>query len=252
MTPNSALAARLDAAAMMESLGLPPDEWQRELLHSQAEQLLLLCSRQAGKSTVTAALALREALYTPQALVLMLAPAWRQSQELFRKLVRFYNGLGRPVASTAETAQHLELVNGSRVISLPGNEETIRGYSGVRLLVVDEAARVPDDLYYAIRPMLAVSEGRIIGLTTPYGKRGWFYQEWVNGGASWQRVEVPASRCPRIKDSFLHRERDSMSPHWFAQEYECRFMDRQDQVFASHYIRAMLDDDIEPLFGGHL
>lgn len=146
----------------------------------------------------------------------------------------------------------MELANGSRVLSLPGKEETIRGFSGVRLLVVDEAARVPDELYFAIRPMLAVSNGRIIGLSTPYGKRGWFYEEWTHGGDAWERVEVPASRCPRIREAFLRREREALGPRWFAQEYECRFMDRTDQVFASEHVERLLDPTIEPLFGGYL
>ena len=243
-----ALAACLDASAVMDAVGLPPDPWQQDLLGTEARQLLLLCSRQAGKSTVTSALALGHALRSPGSLVLMLAPSWRQSQELFRKLAGFYNRLGRPVPAESETGQHLELQNGSRVISLPGQEETIRGFSGVSLLIVDEAARVPDDLYFAVRPMLAVSDGRIIGLSTPYGKRGWFYEEWAGGGDAWEHIQVPASRCPRIKESFLKRERDSMSPRWFAQEYECEFTDRLDQVFASEFIEKLLDDTIEPIF----
>jgi hypothetical protein len=80
-----------------------------------------------------------------------------------------------------ESALRLELRNGSRIVSLPGDETTVRGYSGVRLLVVDEAARVPDDLYFSIRPMLAVSGGRLVCLSTPFGKRGFFYEAWTEG-----------------------------------------------------------------------
>jgi len=163
----------------MKRCGLEPDPWQMELLRSRAQRALLLCTRQAGKSTVTALYALHAALYEPPALVLLLSPSLRQSGELFQKVAAFY----RSLAAAAVTAEHqsalrLELVNGSRIISLPGKEETIRGYSGVRLLVVDEAARVPDELYYSIRPMLAVSRGRLIALSTPFGKRGWFFEAW--------------------------------------------------------------------------
>src|SRR5205807_4237403 len=130
----------------------------------------------------------------------------------------------------------LELANGSRVVSLPGKEETVRGYSGVRLLVVDEAARVPDALYYAIRPMLAVSAGRIVAMSTPFGRRGWFHQEWTAGGPDWLRLQVPASDCPRISPDFLDQERASLGPWWFAQVYDCQFMDTHDQVFPSDLI----------------
>ena len=78
-----------------------------------------------------------------------------------------FNALGRPLPVVAESALRLELANGSRVVSLPGDEKNIRGYSGVTLLVIDEAARVADELYYAVRPMLAVSQGRLVALSTP-------------------------------------------------------------------------------------
>ena len=77
----------------------------------------------------------------------------------------------------ARTNRRLEFANGSRVLSLPGTERTVRGFSEVSLLVIDEAARVDDGLYYAVRPMLAVSGGRLVALSTPYGKRGWFHDE---------------------------------------------------------------------------
>jgi len=112
----------------------------------------------------------------------MLSPSLRQSGELFRKALSVYRTLGRPVPSEAESALRLELDTGSRIISLPGTENTIRGYSGVRLLLVDEASRVEDDLYRAIRPMLAVSGGRLVAPSTPWGKRGFWFREWTEGG----------------------------------------------------------------------
>ncbi len=106
----------------------------------------------------------------------MLSPGERQSKEFLRKAVGLYRALDRPVPSDAENKLELELSNGSRIVALPGNEGTIRGYSGVNLLVVDEASRVPDALYVAVRPMLAVSGGRLVALSTPMGTRGWFYE----------------------------------------------------------------------------
>src|SRR5262249_55613339 len=151
---------------------------------------LALCSRQSGKSTAAAALALHQALTRPGSLVLLLSPTLRQSGELFRdKLLRLYRALGRPVPPRRQTQTELELANGSRVLSLPENEEGVRGFSSVGLLVIDEASRVSDDLYFAVRPMLAVSGGRLVALSTPYGQRGWFYEEWDHGGG-WQRVRV--------------------------------------------------------------
>lgn len=183
------LARALDPALLMEQAGLVPDAWQRDLLRSDARRMLLLCSRQSGKSTTTAVVALHTALYLPPALVLPLSPSLRQSQELFRQVLDVYRVVDATIPPEQESALRLELRNGSRIVSLPGTEQTVRGYSGVRLLVVDEAARVADSLYYASRPMLAASGGRLVCLSTPFGKRGFFHQEWT-AGRGWARVKL--------------------------------------------------------------
>jgi len=166
---------------------------------------------------------------------------------LFAKVAGFYRDLGRPVAPRGERKLSLELENGSRIITLPGSERTIRGFSGANLLLVDEASRVDDELYYAIRPMLAVSGGSLMMLTTPYGKRGVFYNEWT-GGLGWERYEVPASQCPRISEAFLDEERSDLPPFIFRQEYECSFEETEDQVFTTDMIDRAVTAGVEPLF----
>ena len=88
------LRIALDRVAFAEKLGITPDPWQRDLLHSASDRVLLNCCRQSGKSTMTAIVALHRALYHPGSLILCLAPALRQSQELFGKVLGFYRDLG--------------------------------------------------------------------------------------------------------------------------------------------------------------
>lgn len=231
------------ARILSEGLGAEPDPWQASLLRHLKPRTLLLASRQAGKSTTVAALALREALLIPGALVLLLSPTLRQSGELFRdKVMKLFNALGRPVAAARETQLTLELVNGSRVISLPGEEGGIRGYSGVALLVIDEAARVPDDLLAATRPMLAVSGGRLVCLSTPAGRRGWFFEAWEQGGEEWRRVRVEATDCPRITAEFLEAERKALGARVWRQEYFTSFEDAEGAVFDPDDLRAAFAD----------
>jgi hypothetical protein len=242
------LKLALDRAAFAEKLGIAPDPWQRDLLRSASDRILLNCSRQSGKSTISGVIALHRALYYPGSLILCLAPALRQSQELFGKVLAFYRDLGRPVSPHGERKLSIELENGSRIVTLPGSEKTIRGFSGTSLLILDEAARVEDELYFAVRPMLAVSGGALMMLTTPYGKRGVFFEEWT-GGRGWERYEVPASRCPRISREFLEEESASLPPFIFRQEYECSFEETEDQVFTTDMIDRALTDEVKPLFG---
>ncbi len=199
---------------------------------------------------MAAIIGLHRALTHPGSLVLCLAPALRQSQELFGKVAGFYRDLGRPVPADAEQRLGLELANGSRIAALPGSERTVRGFSGVDLLIVDEAARVDDALVHSVRPMLAVSGGALMLLSTPYGRRGIFYEEWT-GGESCERYEVPATECPRIPKAFLEAERRSMPEWWFAQEYLCEFRETEDQLFTHEMIeRARADDLAEYRFEG--
>jgi hypothetical protein len=219
---HQTLALALDPARILCARGITPDPWQRALLLSADRQVLLNCSRQSGKSTTVAALALHTVLFTPGALVLLLSPSQRQSAEIFRKVLDAYAALGRPLPPVYRTQLRLELSNGSRVLCLPGREETVRSFGGVNLLVLDEAARIRDDLYRSVRPMLAVSGGRLVALSTPFGQRGWFYQEWVGSGP-WRRVQVTWRDCPRITPEFIAEETRALGEGWVRQEYECSF-----------------------------
>jgi hypothetical protein len=238
-----------DRLEFVHSLGIVPDPWQERLVHSEAPRVLLNCSRQSGKSTMASILALHKALAAPGSLILILAPAERQAKELFSKVVAFYRHLGHIIPMDSYRKLGMNLASGSRIEALPGSEKTIRGFSGVDLLIVDEAARVADELYYAVRPMLAVSGGRLMILSTPFGKRGVFYEEWTSeAGGAWERYTVTASECPRIPPAFLEEERKTLGPWWFAQEYECRFMDTVDQVFQTDVIDGAITDEVAPLF----
>jgi hypothetical protein len=139
--------------------------------------------------------------------------------------------------------------NGSRIVSLPGTEKTVRGYSGVDLILMDEAARIPDDLYYSVRPMLVVSGGRMVMMSTPFGRRGVFFQAYAESRSDrWERIEVPADKCPRISQELLDEERATLGDWWYSQEYECQFRQTTDSVFNYDDVKAALSDDIKPIF----
>lgn len=230
------------------SVSLALDPWQLRLLRSDADRIILNCSRQSGKSTMAALIALHKALTCPGSLVLVLAPSERQAKELFGKAAAFHRALGSPITAASHRKLGMELANRGRIEALPGSEKTIRGYSGVDLLILDEAARVDDDLYFAVRPMLAVSGGAMMMLSTPYGKRGIFFEEWSRGHG-WERYEVPANECPRISGEFLAEERRALPRRVYRQEYECSFEDTEDQVFSFEDVAGALDPGATPLFG---
>jgi hypothetical protein len=244
MNAAQALALALDPSRLFRALGRAADPWQRDLLLCRDRQVLLNASRQSGKSTVVSALALHTVLFSPGGLALILSPSQRQSAETFRKVLDAYRALGRPLPAVHETQLRLELANRARVLCLPGREETVRSFSGVSLLVLDEAARIRDDLYRAVRPMLAVSGGRLVALSTPFGQRGWFWREWTGGGP-WRRFHVPWRDCPRIRPAFIDEERRALGQAWVDQEYECLFVAMHGLVYPD-FGSAAVDDGPEP------
>ncbi len=247
------LMRALDPVHLFRASGLEPDPWQKEILRSRARQLALLCSRQAGKSRVGATLAVDEAAHRPPALVLLLAPAERQSKEMFGSVKQLLKDLGCDAPAIArETELSLQTVAGSRIVCLPGKEKTIRGYSNVSLLVIDEAARVADDLYQSVRPMLAVSGGRLLLLSTPFGKRGFFHHEYTQGGPDWHRAKVTARAVPRIDPQWLEAERQRIGDWWFRQEYGCEFVETTDQVFSYDLVMRAISAEVSPLFAAEV
>ena len=233
-------------ASLMREAGMTPDSWQEAVLNSDARRMLLLCSRQSGKSTPCASLAVHQALYDP-GLVLLIAPAQRQSSELFRKVREVYSALDDVPRVVQESAMRLELANGSRIIALPGTEGTIRGYSGAKTVIIDEASRVDNALFAAVRPMLATTNGRFVALTTPHGTRGWFWEMW-NDSDGWERTRVTAHECPRIDGRWLDEERRLVGDWQFRQEYLCEFVDTDEQFFASDLIEAAMSHEVAPLW----
>jgi hypothetical protein len=238
------MAAGLDPVALAKLSGLNPDPWQETVLRSTSQRLLLLCCRQSGKSTISALLAVHVAIFEPGSLVLLLSPSMRQSQELFRKCLAVYKTVGRPIASEAENTMNLTLENASRIVSLPGGETTTRGYSGVRLLLVDEAARCPDEVYYSARPMVGVSGGRIVLMSTPAGRRGAFFHT-IQDPTGWEVIRVPASDCPRLSPAFLAEEERTMGPYLFSQEYSLEFVDDEASIFSEDSIARAFDNTYE-------
>lgn len=240
------LALALDPARFMASAGFAPDPWQRDFLRSTAARSLLLCSRQTGKSTVTAALASHTAIFEPGALVLLLAPSQQQSRELFRKVCEFVRGIAT-VDLDAESASRIEFPNGSRIVSLSGNPMTVRGFSGPRLVIIDEAAFIDDELYHAVTPMLS-SGGRLIMMSTPNGKRGALWEAWSGDDPMWSRTRVTAHDSPRITPEFLAMERASKPEFRIRAEYLCEFTDTDVQYIGTDLIQRAMTPAIAPLF----
>jgi hypothetical protein len=285
--PDDTPAEQWDAVALMRQAGMEPDPWQVRVATTPGDHLLL-CHRQAGKSTIVAAIALADALAQDEALILLVSRSMRQSTELLRKVKQFFH-IVQPMALLRDAELGIELANHSRILSLPASEETIVGFSAVTRLILDEAARIPDATYYSVRPMLAMSQGSMLALSSPFGRRGFFYEAWagtqtdeaaldlatverlladlhfpidelsdhgVTGAGpvdtrqyEWTKTYLPATHNPRLSKRFLANERRNIPDLWWRQEWMVEFVELGQVVFRYEDLMSMLSGDVAPLYG---
>lgn len=229
-------------------LGFAADAMQKRVLDPSIHLGILNCTRQWGKSTVTAVKALHRSLVEANSLVLAASPSARQSAEFLEKTKRFARMLGIKPRGDGANEISLLLPNGSRVVGLPGCEGTVRGFSNPALLLIDEASRVPDELFEALTPMLATGNGDLWLMSTPAGKRGFFWEMWERGGEAWTRIAVPATECGRISNAFLEAERQRKGDRVFRQEYLCEFVHVDGALFDEEDVEACIRPEVPVLW----
>ena len=251
--PATTEAARVDLFLQLLDIpyfgrrrcGFRCDSQQAALFRQAGSRIMLNCSRQSGKSIITALKVVHCAVWRPGSTIVVTAPVKQQTREFIRKVRNF-----ACIAGLALSGDKFSVLfrNGSRVVGVAADEDTIRGFSSVALVVIDEAARVADDVYYSLLPMLAVSGGSLWILSTPKGKRGFFYHEWAKSNSStWVRFSVKASDCPRIPPLFLEEQKARMGSRFYAQEYDCLFVELDRGLFDPDVVRRAFRKDVKPL-----
>ena len=240
-----------DPVAFAAEMGFVADERQAEVLRAIAnpeiKKGILNCSRQWGKSTTVAAGAVHRLVTRPGSKVVVVAPSKRQAALLVRTAVAMLKARGIRTQKDGIYEVSAVLPNESVLIGLPCREDTARGLASVSLLVVDEAAKVPDAMYEAVRPMGVVVNGDVWLMSTPWLATGFFYDAWENGGPRWARFAVKATECPRIPAAYLEEQRSEM-PGWaFRREYMAEFVRDDLSAFDAEVVEEAMDDGIAPM-----
>jgi len=268
----------VDPAGYIDRIWNPTYEWQREALNPIHRRLMLNCARQSGKSTIVAGLGLHTAKHKAKSLTLIFSPTEDQSKETIKK-VQDYMDLDdslQKLTRGGESKKAKEFRNGSRIIALSGSEKAARGYSSPDLIILDEAARVPEETYRAVRPMLVKNpHAQMILLSTPWRKGGFFFEEWTKNPI-WKKIYVvpkwklddetgriierppidefkvemaqkgiDAFYSPHHTLEFLYEELMSIGPIWFKREYGCEFIEGMETMFSLDLIESAYDDSIQ-------
>lgn len=214
------IAYQIDPALWVRKvLGVEPAPWQEDFLRApKGASIIALTARQVGKTTTAAWAVAHYMLFAPGGLSVMAAKAQHQSAEAVRRVRDVLIKVGAELKS--DNAYGLELKNGSRVLALPGSDDTIRGLTVDGWIVADEAARISSDLIAALRPMRARRpEARFAMLSTAWSRTDPFWTVWADDDSSWMRLRATAESVSFFSEEFLKQERRQLGENDFKREY---------------------------------
>ena len=132
-------------------------------------------------------------------------------------------------------------------MALPGSsDDTVRGLSVDAELIIDEAARVDDEIYNACRPMIArhADKARLLVMSTAWLSSGFFHDIWTNGSEQdWHKTMVLPEDTGRIPPAFLEAERRAIGERAYDREYRCKFDSSDANAFSWDRIDAAFDTE---------
>ena len=226
-----------------ELCGFWPDPWQQAVLDPTIQDGMLCCSRQSGKTTAVVNRAVQEVVLREGATVLIVSATESHSIEVVLRIRALLDRLGVTYRKLPGR-QHDYFVpeTQSRFLALPCTEKAARSLTAT-LIILDEAAKVPDKVWYALAGTQAATSERASTwmLSTPAGHSGFFAELWHAPDETWTRIRVPATECGRIRPEFLAQRQRELPPWVFAQEFLCQFGDAARAVFRDEDIQAALN-----------
>ena len=231
----------------MKEIKFKWDKWQEKVLAHDGN-ITMRCGRQVGKSEVVSAKACKFARENAGTTTLIIAASQRQSSLLFEKVRANFDKMEEDenveLYKEQPTLTKILLRNGSKIYSLPAGRTGyfIRGFT-IDLLIADEAAYIPEEVWKAVIPMIAVSRklrgmGFLILLSTPFGKGGYFYDTFHD--KDFLQIHITSESCWRIPKDFLLKEKKRMTEADYAQEYLGEFIDSYYQFFPTELIKKSM------------
>lgn len=217
------------------------DKWQEEVINTTGN-ICLRSGRQVGKSTIIGLKAAQFALSHRKKLIMVISKTERQAGLLFAKILANLVNLDEKRIITKgrkrPTKHIINLTNGSTIHCLPCGDTGfgIMGFT-IDLLIADEAAWIPEEVWNSIIPALAITKGNIWLLSTPFLKRGYYY-ECFNDPA-FTAFHTSSEDCPRKDQVFLDRQKEVLTKTQYAQMYKGQFVDELLQFFPDGLIEQI-------------
>lgn len=278
----------MDMSRYLRSIGWDVFPWQEAVLSDPSTRICIDGARQGGKSTIMSAVTCHHAKYFPGSLSVILAPTLMQAGEDMQKIKAFI-AMDRDYPRLVRSgAQEIATERGARILVLTASDDAARGFSNPDIILFDEASRITDDVFEAVRPMITDNpKARIYEISTPNGKQGFFYDHFssprwsrylvrapwiaVSGMRGPELVAIseedarrtlrsnlpPQAKSGEIKLFFSPRHYteaeqsealEQMHIRKYLQEYGCEFVDAEDQVFSQSLIEEMFSTEVDDPF----
>ena len=231
--------------------GWKPHPTQREWLMCDARAKVAACGRRLGKTEAAAVDATTFAITRPGSVQIIVSPTYDQSRLIFDTVERLAmaSSITRRFAKVTRTPYPRITLGGSVIMARTADEDgrNLRVHSADRV-IVDEAAYVRDSVVTeVIAPMLADRNGRLVMISTPFGKNH-FYRAFQRGRQQGTGNREQKGQCaafsfpswanPHISREYIEDQRREISPRQFSVEYEAQFIDDSSCVFPWEDIEA--------------
>lgn len=234
---ESAPAQSISAWAR-QKFDFTPSPRQAEVLDCDAKYLILCCNRQWGKTTTIAIKSLYRALHTPNLSICVISRTKEQAGLLIEKVHDAAIDLGCPVRRVLGQRHSFQFPNGSRIVAIPHNADTSAGRTA-DILVIDEAARVSDKVFFSVSRFIARTGGAIWLLSTPHRQVGFFYNHWHDHDPRWTRIFSNVHDCPDIDPDYLALQR-TIDPHGYRTDFECQFVQPPEYLVSREMIDRLI------------
>ncbi|MHB1457476.1 MAG: terminase large subunit domain-containing protein [Armatimonadota bacterium] len=225
-----------------------PHPTQREWLLDDHPVKVAACGRRWGKTEAAAVDIAVSAIVEQGSTQIIVAPTYDQSRLISGTVERLLmsNPMTRKRAHIVKTPYPDIRIMGSRIMARTADDDgrNLRGFSADRV-IVDEAAYARDQVVEeVIGPMLADRNGRLVMISTPYGKNH-FYRAFTRGiegtDPRCRAFRFPSWTNPHINREYVEYQRSVLTPRQFKVEYEAEFADDEVSVFPWADIQAAAD-----------
>ncbi len=196
-----------------------------------------IAGRRTGKSYGAAILAFAK-LLEPNQQVMVVAPNFSLSSIIWDYVTDLIKLMGIEVDKFNQKDKVVKLINGSVFRLLSANNRDSLVGRAANLLIIDEAAIIPNDEYYIrdLRPALSTfKDSRCLWISTPRGKGNYLYDYYLRGQneefEDWGSAIYTWRSNPMLSERDVQEAKRSMTRAMFLQEYECEWTTTESQIY---------------------